>query len=430
MGERGGGILRIPKGYYRLSQPLVHTKGVKIIGDGWTYNPGIVGATNYSLPFNYSGSVLIFDANVAGIRFVDYTDNLANAADYEFQSSINSCLEDIALYGGGGTDITAHGIDARTLVNLRNVSVRNFAGNGVQILAYTSGAHPYGNSSLSKFDHVLSWVNGLHGFYIEGSDANICTFISCGASSNGGVGYLETSLIGNTYIGCHAAGNNRSYGASTPQRTKVIADWAGLSDYFAGSYVAVSSAGAENAYFGCYTEAASQGGLAEITGNSGVFGGLLSEASNHTTSSRGSYRFHGTTTIYNQLTDALLDMSPVGGTFSHIQMKGAAGALASGMDILAGGASGYLSADSLVVRNAAQAVTYGTFNSGGLNLGSGKVLSVNGTQVVGPRVTGWTAATNTKSKATFDTTSVTLPNLAARVGQLIDDLIAHGIIGA
>lgn len=54
----------------------------------------------------------------------------------------------------------------------------------------------------------------------------------------------------------------------------------------------------------------------------------------------------------------------------------------------------------------------------------------SGTQVVGARVTGWTAATNTKSKATFDTTTVTLPNLAARVGQIIDDLIAHGLIGA
>jgi hypothetical protein len=41
---------------------------------------------------------------------------------------------------------------------------------------------------------------------------------------------------------------------------------------------------------------------------------------------------------------------------------------------------------------------------------------------VGPTVAGWAPATGTKSKATFVTTSVTLPGLAAVVGQLIDDL--------
>lgn len=46
------------------------------------------------------------------------------------------------------------------------------------------------------------------------------------------------------------------------------------------------------------------------------------------------------------------------------------------------------------------------------------------------RPTGWAAATNTKLRTTFDTTTVTLPNLAARVGALMDDLIAMGLIGA
>lgn len=65
----------------------------------------------------------------------------------------------------------------------------------------------------------------------------------------------------------------------------------------------------------------------------------------------------------------------------------------------------------------------------GPNLASGKVLKVNSTQVVTSRQTGWTAATNTKTRTTFDTTTVTLPILAAHVGALIDDLITHGLIG-
>jgi hypothetical protein len=54
---------------------------------------------------------------------------------------------------------------------------------------------------------------------------------------------------------------------------------------------------------------------------------------------------------------------------------------------------------------------------------------VNGVFVVGARQTGWTAPTGTATRTTFATASVTLPQLAQRVHALIDDLIAHGLIG-
>lgn len=55
---------------------------------------------------------------------------------------------------------------------------------------------------------------------------------------------------------------------------------------------------------------------------------------------------------------------------------------------------------------------------------------VDGTKVVGNRVTGWTAATGTATRTTFATGTVTTAQLAERVKALIDDLIAHGMIGA
>lgn len=58
------------------------------------------------------------------------------------------------------------------------------------------------------------------------------------------------------------------------------------------------------------------------------------------------------------------------------------------------------------------------------------VLTSTGGQLLTTRRTGWAAATNTKTRTTFDTTTVTLPILAAHVGALIDDLITHGLIGA
>ena len=80
--------------------------------------------------------------------------------------------------------------------------------------------------------------------------------------------------------------------------------------------------------------------------------------------------------------------------------------------------------------------------SGGLDVGSnadpaaGYVNALNGhkvatTQVVGARITGYTAMTGTPDKATaYATSTVTLPQLAGRMMQLQADLTTHGLIGA
>lgn len=53
-----------------------------------------------------------------------------------------------------------------------------------------------------------------------------------------------------------------------------------------------------------------------------------------------------------------------------------------------------------------------------------------GTQVVSTRKTGWGAPSGTATRTTFDTTTVTLSELAERVHALIDDLTSHGLIGS
>jgi hypothetical protein len=76
--------------------------------------------------------------------------------------------------------------------------------------------------------------------------------------------------------------------------------------------------------------------------------------------------------------------------------------------------------------------------AGGLNVANGTDISVpgayqrGGTQVLGARKTGWATATGTATRTTFDTASVTLPQLAERLKALIDDFHAtagHGAIG-
>jgi len=73
-----------------------------------------------------------------------------------------------------------------------------------------------------------------------------------------------------------------------------------------------------------------------------------------------------------------------------------------------------------------------TLNSTGvlnLSVSTGR-LQINGTQVVGPRETGYVAFTGTTNKGTsYATGSVTLVQLAERVAALQASLTTHGLIG-
>jgi hypothetical protein len=59
----------------------------------------------------------------------------------------------------------------------------------------------------------------------------------------------------------------------------------------------------------------------------------------------------------------------------------------------------------------------------------GKIY-LNGVATVAPQQAGWTAPTGTATRTTFDTEGVSLIELARRLHALIDDLMAHGLIGA
>jgi len=58
------------------------------------------------------------------------------------------------------------------------------------------------------------------------------------------------------------------------------------------------------------------------------------------------------------------------------------------------------------------------------------VYKVDGLRVVKERKPGWGGCTGFSSRAGFETTNVTLPNLAKHVKALLDDLTAHGLIGS
>lgn len=63
------------------------------------------------------------------------------------------------------------------------------------------------------------------------------------------------------------------------------------------------------------------------------------------------------------------------------------------------------------------------------NINQGK-YAINATQVVGPRITGWTTPTGTASRAGFATASATAEDCAKTLMALIQDLKQHGLLGS
>ena len=271
-----GGEIRIPEGRYRLSQPLVLTRGVHLVGERHGSNPGVVAGINHPYPAYVLGSVLYFDPGVSGIRLFAHTDEpdptavrkdldakSVASAYYEFPGATHSSIENLAILSAGGGTADTHGIETRTVVTLRNLRVQNFGGSGVVVSASSDFADAtgssYGNASLTVLDNVSCIDNRGHGFDVRGRDASVVKFDTCNAIINGGWGFVDQGLLGNTYVNCHAATNNM---------TRVASD-----DVSAGSFKATSAV-APHVYLGCYVEMG-QGSRTELTSACTVVGGIL-----------------------------------------------------------------------------------------------------------------------------------------------------------
>jgi hypothetical protein len=76
------------------------------------------------------------------------------------------------------------------------------------------------------------------------------------------------------------------------------------------------------------------------------------------------------------------------------------------------------------------AITGAITASGDLSFSGARTVRINGAQVLTTRRTGWAAPTGVATRTAFDPATVTLSQLAERVKALVDDLTAHGLIGA
>jgi hypothetical protein len=147
-----------------------------------------------------------------------------------------------------GNDSTNNGIEISAVVDIENLVINQFYGDGIHIDA-TSGRTPGADASHSRIQTVEASLCKGDGIYITGGDANVINFYHIDVRDNDGYGINDDSFLGNLFFGCMAHANKK------------------------GAYTAMNYNN-RSSWFGCYAEGGQP--LSRIGGEGTVFGGLWS----------------------------------------------------------------------------------------------------------------------------------------------------------
>ncbi len=213
---------------------------VKIEADGWFYLSDtlhiprgiILEGTGNGDRFQTSGTVLAFPKDVTGIRVHSVYDPdipaewLPPTGTVGEQSQIRNltvyCQHQRGEPPFEGTVAvppnghTGHGIHSNITFATRDVTVNNFAENGIFVQAFPppdaplpppSPAEAYGNAAGTHIVNVISSDNGGHGYLFRGGNADTSLIEMCAASGNWGNGFRDEESTGNIYVACYGQGN-------------------------------------------------------------------------------------------------------------------------------------------------------------------------------------------------------------------------------
>jgi hypothetical protein len=204
---RGGPKLLIPAGdYYLANSTLDITFGVVIEGD--------LGGKFWG-----AGSVLRWADGTTGIRA--QASNTTGASADGPETGLNASgtiIRNLYLKGGfSGAESESHGVQLRWPAVLENMTIENFAGDGV-FCRCTLGSAPWRGQSNGSAFYNVGVIVCRNGFYFDGFDSNALTFLNCDAHSNRRWGMWCETGIGNTIIG----GNFSTNGTFTATPTKCL----------------------------------------------------------------------------------------------------------------------------------------------------------------------------------------------------------------
>ena len=182
---------------YYFSGPITLNRALEFFGDNNYYGSH----TEIRVPLNFSGLV------------ITSAPNFVHTVKVHDLSIVYSDLVNFAGYPTANPNI--HGIDASAIVELDNVKVYGFPGDGFHLFSDKT-INPNTDVSFSRIKNCKSQQNTGNGFFIKGPDANGCTIQDCDARANKNFGYYEASSFGNNYISADSHNNGPGSTGGSP----------------------------------------------------------------------------------------------------------------------------------------------------------------------------------------------------------------------
>lgn len=429
---RGSHKLYVPQGHYYLGTTTLDITHTVTIEGEHGYGP-------------QPTTKLEWADGTTGIRCQYY--NTSGAGDVDETpggSAGGTLLRNLFLLGGyDGTEGEHHGIHIKVCVFVENCWIANFSGDGIYINASAGlGAPNEGNANNCGVSRVRV-VGCRNGVYINGDDANAGYFERIDVSSNRRWGVWDSSFLGNTHIGHHALDNGlvpdtiptmvsyngnryavvaeQGAGASVNAPSGDTTDtgyWIYISagdahpflnipDWFSGIEVRdggcfkTDNANGKTVFMNCYAEsgapAQTASGTLVIGGNTGNKGGGAWISG-----------YDGQAVLRDVLIAGIINFEVGGVSVARIVPSQGYGLVFDA------------SAGKNIYANVNNATIWETDSSGVL-LNTGKVLKVNGTQVVGAQ---GAAVADATGGGTTDTEA------RAAINALLARCRAHGLIAS
>jgi hypothetical protein len=443
-GNSGAARLYIPKGTYKLTDTLNIRATMIIEGDG---------------PLT---TTLEWAAGKTGIivQRVNTADGLSGDVPvWSVGGGDGSTIRMLGIKGGfAGTEGEFHGIALRARANLADLQISNWQGDGIYSVAAAGGGEVEGNVNCAQVSRVTS-LNNRCGLFVDGADTNAWLVQGCDFRNNRTWGVWDSSFLGNSYVGCHVAGNgwdgaatsiptgctvngNRYYvragqaaGASTNAPTGTTADnswwgyqgaggtywgvvaWASGTTFREGGAYKTDNPNAANLFVGCYSEGDSN--PSQMIDPSKVLGGLHGAGLIGVVpySNTGSFPLveSGWKTGAN---DGYLYVNNTGSFGALTFRSWAAGAPTEhGAVLNTNGWQRYTARAGRHEFFGTGGTHLGEVNDAGLSLDAGKVLSINGNQVVDARGAAVADATDAAGAIT-------------QLNALLARLRSHGLIAS
>ncbi|MEZ4674860.1 MAG: glycosyl hydrolase family 28-related protein [Caldilineaceae bacterium] len=248
-------------GHFYLSDTLALTQTIVLEGTAMNEPPPF--APSRSRP----GTMLVFPGNTDGIRV-----HSAALEDSPTAGAEKTILRNLIIFCKDAIDPdhnnTGNGLSTRTQIYVENVTIKNFAQDGINVHGNIVGDLE-GNASNCNFINCVVGGCGRDGFHLEGGDATGCTLLTCSAVVNRRYGFFD-STRGNTYITCHAEANGAK-GLQPP----IGGDGVPAEDGGRGAEWRTEGATNSSCLVSCYAEGPHRN---ELLGQVMILGGAIGES--------------------------------------------------------------------------------------------------------------------------------------------------------